>query len=231
MNAISPRAAAPSAPAPSAPTPSAPAPDEAAERRARHLRYSQEMLERGMTLMRNAANRAEAETAADTQTTQEPEAPTPGTPRRPDPNLIFSRLCRTVRQTMLLEDRIATGAPNRTPHQASTTDRHRALRHALDTASVTQPDRARLRRTLYERVEHDLADPQVETAELHEILANICQDFGLEPDYTQMPDDILAIFCPEPPDYEPPDPEDATFDLARLLASNPAHAKPRKPDW
>ncbi len=183
MNAISP-----------IPTP------EAAERRARHLRFCQEMQERGMVLMRLAADRAEAQAEPAASAPEAAPAPT-----RADPNLVFTRLCRTIGQAMLLEERIATGprpstAATPAPYalDGPSSQRRMALRRGLDDSSRHHADKSPLRRALYARMDAELATDTDNTADLEAILIAICTDFGLTPDFSQMPDEILDIYGPPP---------------------------------
>ncbi len=175
---------------------------EAEERRARHLEACREMFEHGMALMRRAAARALAEDEPPPEPAATPAPPEPA--RRTDPNIAFTRLCRAVRQTMLLECRIAAGepacAPTAAPHNfaAAASPRRMALKRGLDEASANHPEAARLRRALYERMDHELADDPDETADLETLLVLICKDFGLTPDYSRMPDEILDIYGPAP---------------------------------
>ncbi len=200
----------------------APTPDAAAERTAHHLAVCRELIDLGMVLTRAAAAKALQEWSVPEPQAGDPPNPTPepaqpeppATPRRiADPGLLFARLSRAVRQAVALECRVAADAaaaanPVRASRVAAD-PRRPILRGVLADITTNQPDRAQLppgpQRTPGRRAGNR---PRPGTAPLADLYTTVCQELGLDPDYSAMPDATLALFLPENPEtYEIP-PED-----------------------
>ncbi len=131
--------------------------DEHAERSARHLRLCREMADIAMQLARAAADRALAEpepasthqsrptslantSLANASRANAPRTHTPRIPRLPsdpDPNLVFVQLCRCVRETIILESRLAAERRTITDAEAQR-EKDRAFAAALN-ARFPQP--------------------------------------------------------------------------------------------
>ncbi len=199
----------------------APTPDAAAERTAHHLAVCRELIDLGMVLTRAAAAKALQEWSVPEPQAGDPPNPTPepaqpeppATPRRiADPGLLFARLSRAVRQAVALECRVAADAaaaanPVRASRVAAD-PRRPILRGVLADITTNQPDRAQLRRDLNERLDAELETDPDQERPLADLYTTVCQELGLDPDYSAMPDATLALFLPENPEtYEIP-PED-----------------------
>jgi hypothetical protein len=152
----------------------------------------QRLAELGMQLAELAAARA----LQDAQ----PEAGAPEKPRRTtDPSLLFTRLARTVRDTIAMKARIAaniilpvspeaakTRKDPRRPFIAAEFDR------AVATSDYPKIDRPALRREIDDRLTEALAaDPDCLVAG-GEFVMTICKEFGLDFDIAQFADELLV---------------------------------------
>jgi hypothetical protein len=138
--------------------------------------------------------------------------------RPTDPALLFTRLAAVVRDCIMLEARLAGGlAPPRASTTRASSDRAHPrpadprrglLREILTRATVNHPDRASLNRQIAARVEEHLqADPD-QTLHPVEILEYIREEFQVEADWANLPDEYLDAICEglEDPGEETPDP-------------------------
>jgi hypothetical protein len=146
-----------------------------------------------------------------------PRAHAPGTasPRQTDPALIFTRLAAVVRDCITLEARLAGGLgagaaqTSRARFQPLPADPRRSLlREILTRATVNHPDRIALNRDIAARVEEHLeADPD-QTLHPVEILEYIREEFQVEADWANLPDEYLDAICEglEDPGQDTPEP-------------------------
>jgi hypothetical protein len=176
----------------SATQPSSEAPDPAAARTERHLRLLAELAEIGMDLAREVRRQA-----LDQSEDSPPAA---------DLALTFSRIARAVRQTVALEARLAE--PPRPGHaeRASLTvsDRWRSARRKRQVGEIVEGviesdaagefDSYDLLVDLHERLE-DGYDEEADFADrpIGELVARICGDLGVEPDWSLLKDEDWAI--------------------------------------
>jgi hypothetical protein len=192
----------------------APAPDDpegraevracAAEaRRARQLAMLQELAEIGMQMARAVRDEALARTDA--------TAPVP--PSRfggGDLGLVYARIARAVRQTLALETRVADGIEKARVEQARSQvaavrtaleERQHAVRdHVADAieaeaAERGTPDRdvERLLDDLDERLDDGDYDEVLADAPIGDLVARICADLGVTPDWSLWDDQAWAI--------------------------------------
>ncbi len=184
-----------------------PQPDEA-ERRARHLAVCQELIDLGMVLARNAAQRAvDAHEEAQTTPTQETQQPR-------DPNLAFTRLAACVRHAVALEARIASNAFAR-PAPASGHDtgpgldlaeiydvlQRETLNKALIHLTAEREDRWDLQQTF-----HDIIDDTFTAFPADPLLAHFtraCVALDIAPDIAALPPGLAGELAPAPPDRWP----------------------------
>jgi hypothetical protein len=168
------------------------APDPAAARTERHLRTLAELAEIGMDLAREVRRQALDETA---------DAPPAG-----ELALTFSRIARAVRQTVALEAKLAEppqpGQAERPPLGVS--DRWRSARRKRQVKQIVgqiieavtdtdfQADRLFAERD--ERLD-DGDDEDADFAErpIGELVARICRDLGVTPDWSLLEDEDWAI--------------------------------------
>ncbi len=196
--------------------------DPAAEaRKARHLRHLEELAELGMAMARAVAKSALHPPEADDTPPPDPETPATAPPQpasRGNPGLVFARLAHSVRQTIALEARIASGGetPRRTPPPPPD-PRRAVLQRAFRDAAGSGPNGApgtSFRREADERIDDELAADPGGHLPLYDILATICDDLGITLDHSRLPDEVLDFSEIEPdPDAEtdpdlPPPPSD-----------------------
>jgi hypothetical protein len=186
----------------------APAPDDPegrAEIRARQLAMLQELAEIGMQMARavrdEALVRAELDEAAPA-----PPSPFGGG----DLGLVYSRIARAVRQTLALETRVAEGIEKGKIEQARS--RVAAIRTALDERQhavrdyvadaieaeaaergTPEKDVERLLDDLDERLEDGDYDDALADAPIGDLVARICADLGVTPDWSLWDDQAWAI--------------------------------------
>ena len=168
----------------------APAADPARDRAERHLRTLQELAEIGMGLAREVARQASDQTAE--------------TPSAPDFALAFSRIARAVRQTVALEARLAEGRQTGETGRAAlaVSDRWRSARRRRQVkelvgeiieAEATEFDAERLYDDLDDRMEEGDEDADFADRPIGELVARICRDLGVTPDWSLFEDDDWAI--------------------------------------
>ena len=174
----------------SAPTPCE-ASDPAAARTERHLALLAELAEIGMDLAREV--RRQALDASD------------DAPPAADLALTFSRIARAVRQTVALEARLAEPRQPRHAERAlSVSDRWRSARRKLQVGEIVgeiieseaagEFDADDLLTNLQERLE-DANDEEADFADrpIGELVARICADLGVTPDWSLLKDEDWAI--------------------------------------
>jgi hypothetical protein len=223
-----------------------PAPDDpegrAAARTARQLAMLQELAEIGMQMARAVRDEALAR-AEDADAAPKPPSPFGGG----DLGLVYARIARAVRQTLALETRVADGIEKAGIEQAR--NRVAAVRTALDerqhavrdyvadaieaeAAERGTPDRdvERLLDDLDERLDDGDYDDALADGPIGDLVARICADLGVTPDWSLWEDQDWAIeyekslppyggdigaerwrhleapAAPPPPDGPPPDP-------------------------
>ncbi len=175
---------------------------EPESRAERHLRLLQELAEIGMDIAR--AVRAEAVAEADAA------EPAPSRFGNADPGLVFSRIARAVRQTLALEARIAEGIATARVEE----DKRRADEASLEfdlreqevrdyvieaieaeAAERQAPDShiERLLDDLDERMNEGDYDEALADGPIGELVARICADLGVTPDWSLWDDQDWAI--------------------------------------
>ena len=182
------------------------------ERIARHRAICQRLIELAMKLTEAAAARAltelETEPAPAGLTTAEPQTPAdPAGPRRPaDPTLTFVRLASAVRQAMAHEARIdaaehaaQSGQPFHHHFPAGEDLRATILAPIIRQAAAAQPNRPSLTEEAADLLDTLLLIDIHGTTPAADILATVCRDCGLQPDYTQLPPELLDVLFPEGP--------------------------------
>ncbi len=183
---------------------------EAAERRARHLAYAQQMQETASRLLALASQRAAEQLA---QPKPDPDTPPAETrqPRQPDYVLAVARFGRLLNQAMTLEDRVANGAADRARRsfrapaairRPGPPDPRRALlQHPLHQAVKLEkaPHQAARLREIDERIAHELeADPEQSIKPI-DILVAIADDLGIHIEPKRLSDEILGMPPRKPP--------------------------------
>ncbi len=221
----------------------APAPDgpeglaeacAAEARTARHLAMLQELAEIGMQMARAVRDEALARAEA-------VDEDAPGPPSRfgnGDLGLIYSRIARAVRQTLALETRVAEGIEKarferQRAHVASVRaafqDRQNEIRDYVaeaieaEAAERKSSDREveRLLDDLDERLEDGVYDDALADAPIGDLVARICDDLGVIPDWALWDDHAWAI-----EHLRSRDPGDIGADRWRHLETPPAAAGP-----
>ena len=162
-----------------------------------------------MQLARLAAQRAlqewqEQEASPDARPAASPPAKTP------DLGLLFTRLSRSVRDSIALEARLAAGpktqsrGANTKPHRSEThipgphdDPRREPLIRVLHEATKLHPQRAEMHRGLIERIDSDLARDPDYLYPGEAILVAITEDLGIDVDYTKLSDEMLAALLPK----------------------------------
>jgi hypothetical protein len=168
----------------------------------RHLRLLQELAEIGMDIAR--AVRAEALARDDAA------EPTPSRFGKGDLGLVYSRVARAVRQTFALEARLAEGIEKARVDreqrrvnvaQLEFEQRQEDIRDFVaqaieaDAARRHTPEEAveRLLDDLDERLEDGAYDDALADAPIAELVARICDDLGISPDWRIWDDQDWAI--------------------------------------
>jgi uncharacterized membrane-anchored protein YjiN (DUF445 family) len=112
--------------------------------------------------------------------------------------LVFARIARAVRQTFALEARLAE---DRRTAEAATTARRverrktkvrTAVERVLD-AEAVESDAENLFYDLTERLETDYEDADFADRPIGELVARICRDLGVTPDWSLWQDEDWAI--------------------------------------
>ncbi|MDB5462558.1 MAG: hypothetical protein JWP23_947, partial [Phenylobacterium sp.] len=166
-------------------------PDDSAEARtARHLRGLAELGEIGMELARLVRRQAVEQAAANPDSAVDERV-----------GLVFARIARAVRQTFALEARLAD---DRRTAEAATAARHverrktkvrTAVERVLD-AEADEGDAENLFYDLTERLETDYDDADFADRPIGELVARICRDLGVTPDWSLWQDEDWAIEAP-----------------------------------
>ena len=167
------------------------APDPAAARTERHLRLLQELAEIGMDLAREVGRRALD------QATEGPSAA--------DLALTFSRIARAVRQTVALEARLAEDRRKDHAERATlgVSDRWRSARRKrqvrqivgeiIETETATDFEADRLFEERDERLEDGDEEADFADRPIGELVARICRDLDITPDWSLFEDADWAI--------------------------------------
>lgn len=165
-----------------------PQPDDSAEARtARHLRGLAELGEIGLELARLVRRKAVEQAAANPDGAVDESL-----------GLVFARIARAVRQTFALEAKLAE---DRRTAEAATTARRverrktrvrTAVERVLD-AEAEESDAENLFYDLTERLETDYDDADFAGRPIGELVARICRDLGVTPDWSLWQDEDWAI--------------------------------------
>jgi hypothetical protein len=163
-------------------------PDESAEARtARHLRGLAELGEIGLELARLVRRKAVEQAEASPDGAVDEHL-----------GLVFARIARAVRQTFALEARLgeesrkAAAAETRRHVERRKTRVRTAVERVLD-AEADQSDAENLFYDLTERLETDYEDADFTDRPVGELVARICRDLGVTPDWSLWQDEDWAI--------------------------------------
>ncbi|HWK44213.1 MAG TPA: hypothetical protein VNT30_05820, partial [Stellaceae bacterium] len=175
------------------------------ERTERHLRMLQRLAEIGMELAEAVGRQALEQAKAASEPAETPRQP------GPDLGLVFTRISRSVRQTVALEVRIAEGPL--TPRAVSAaldkqaeraalaeTDRRhrrkaqvgRIVKQAIN-AELSGIKAYQLERELRERLEDEDVETDIGDHPIGAIIARICWDLGLDPNWRRWAEDHWAV--------------------------------------
>jgi hypothetical protein len=188
---------------------------------ARDRRMLDRLAEIGMEIAEALGEQVLAQAAA-------PDAPVPG----PDLTLAFTRVARTVRQTLALKPKLAEEwrvlEENHRRRDVGFADRRRkrveverSLVKAI--AADTRGDAERLRADLHERLGDADIDDELGKREVGAIIAGICRDLGLDPE---------PGFWQDEPWYVEPEPAfDADDEDEPAEASPPQRLPPACVGW
>ena len=123
-------------------------------------------------------------------------------PKPTDPAILFTRLAAVVRDCIALEARLAAGRtappPPALPPTTSTPrpdPRRIPVREALHHTTRNHPNRATLARETATRLDAHLAADPDQTLAAVDILDALCDEFGIEIDFSTLPDKYLDVFC------------------------------------
>jgi len=179
---------------------------ESSERTERHLRMLQRLAEIGMELAEAVGRQALEQAKAASEPAETPRQP------GPDLGLVFTRLSRSVRQTVALEARIAeepltpravsAAALDKQAERvalAETDRRHRRkaqvgriVKQAIN-AELTGIKAYQRERELRERLEDEDVETDIGDHPIGEIIARICWDLGLDPNWRRWAEDHWAV--------------------------------------
>ena len=124
------------------------------------------------------------------------EAPPPPTTQQPDAAATFASLSRAVRQAIALEIRLDAPPRTRPVYRGATPlpdPRRILLRRVFHDAVAKDPDRARRRREIDERIDQELgADPD-QTIPLERTVVALCSGLHIDLDLSRVPDELLGI--------------------------------------
>jgi hypothetical protein len=160
--------------------------DPAVARTERHLRMLAELGEIGMDLAREVRRQALDRTG---------EAPPAA-----DLALTFSRIARAVRQTVALEAKLAEGPSERA--RLSVADRWRSARRKRQVKEIVaaviddeagEYDVDGLHEQLQERLDDGDEEADFADRPIGELVARICRDLGVTPDWSLFEDEDWAI--------------------------------------
>jgi hypothetical protein len=175
-------------------------------RRERQLAMLQELAEIGMQMARAVRDEALARAGATDE----------DAPARPSPfgggdlGLVYARIARAVRQTLALETRVAEGIEKARTEQAHSQvaairtafeERQHAVRDYVADAieaeaaerGTPEKDIERLMDNLDERLEDGDYDDALADAPIGDLVARICADLGVTPDWSLWEDQDWAI--------------------------------------
>lgn len=189
-----------------------PAPNPDPDMKTRQLAYARELQAMGMGIARIVAARATAQPETAPAPTEPTPAPEPAAPR--DPVLAFARVARVVQNAIILETRVANDdlCRRRPTFAPIVSDTRRAkLRRALHDAVQDDPDRARRRRAIDERLDAELRADPTQQFKSFEILETIANEFQIPINLRKLPDEVLG-FVYQPPDWARPPSPGPTFD-------------------
>jgi hypothetical protein len=153
----------------------------------RHLRILEDLAEIGMDLARTVQRQAHEQAAAGSGAA--------------DLGLVFSRIARAVRQTVALEARLAEDRQTKTAAQIARQSHARATRRRRDVqvvveqaieADAADSDVEDLLLDLEERLV-DYDDTDFSDRPVGELVARICRDLGVTPDWSLWDDEDWAI--------------------------------------
>jgi len=157
------------------------------------------MLQRLAELAMQLSELTVAAAIKEAQLETQAEAASAPTHRRPDQTLVFTRLARTVRDTIALKVKIsATVVPAESPAAAKTRKDPRRpfidaeFDRAVATSDYPKIDRPALRREIDDRLTEALAaDPDCLVAG-GEFVMTICNEFGLDFEVKDFADELLV---------------------------------------
>jgi hypothetical protein len=206
------------------------APETDDERKARHLRMLRELAELAMELAMLAAQRAGAAAASPSS---DPEtAKTTRRARTADPAALFTRLSRSVQQSIALEARLAAGQTSPAREARGRTvrsdPRRSPLRNMVTIFTAKHPDQTALQRRSSEQIDTELAADPEQTVALCAILETVCEDLGIKADYNLLPNDLLRLALP--PASTPKPAASTTFSPKDGSRSTTSAASARPPD-
>jgi hypothetical protein len=189
--------------------------DSAEARTERHLRGLAELGEIGMELARLVRRQAVEQAAASPDGAVDEHL-----------GLVFARIARAVRQTFALEARLAE--ERRTARAAETrlhverrkTKVRTAVERVLD-AEADQGDVENLFYDLTERLETDYDDADFADRPIGELVARICRDLGVTPDWSLWQDEDWAIEARGAPASPPAKPRGERVGRGATQASHP----------
>ena len=161
--------------------------DSAEARTARHLSGLAELGEIGMELARLVRRQAAEQAAANPDGAVDESL-----------GLVFARIARAVRQTFALEARLAE---ERQMAQAATAARRverrkTQVRTAVERVLDAEADESEAENLVYdltERLESDYEDADFTDRPIGELVARICRDLGVTPDWSLWQDEDWAI--------------------------------------
>jgi uncharacterized membrane-anchored protein YjiN (DUF445 family) len=173
--------------------------DSADARTARHLQGLAELGEIGMELARLVRRQAVEQAAANPDGAVDEHL-----------GLVFARIARAVRQAFALEARLADdrrtarAAETRLRVEGRKTKVRTAVERVLD-AEASESDAENLFYDLTERLETDYDDADFADRPIGELVARICRDLGVTPDWSLWEDQAWAIAYERslPPDNAP----------------------------
>jgi hypothetical protein len=164
--------------------------EAAAERTARHLDQCKELADLSMQLARKAAQKA-------LQEADSGEEPEPDAPKKPNNTLLFTRLAACARATIALEARIANAHENlrQTFYSPKPDPRRAPVREAFRqyTADMARP--TAILRMAESELEDELLHEDMTVADL---FLSICEKVGINFDYDDLSNELLAMNDPSP---------------------------------
>jgi hypothetical protein len=187
--------------------PSSETPDVATARTERHLRLLAELAEIGMDLAREVRRQALDQTDA--------------APPAAELALTFSRIARAVRQTVALESKLAEETPSGLAVRPAldVSDRWRSARRKrqvkvivgriLEAESNSDFEANRLFKERDERLNDGDEEADFADCPIGELVARICRDLGVNPDWSQFEDEDWGIEASAASTSDRPSPREA----------------------